>query len=278
MKIERGTQVLVTGAASGIGRATALALAGRGARLFLTDIHAAGLQETVQRVPALGGQVLSARAFDIAGYGDVRAFADEIHREFGPVDILMNIAGIALWSLIERMRHEHWVKVIDVNLWGPIHTIECFVPEMIRARKGHVVNVASISGLVGAPWHAAYAASKWGCVGLSEVLRYDLMQHRIGVTVVCPGAVDTPLQQTVELLGVDPEGEAVGRLKQRFSRHAIPPERVARQILEAVEKERFLVITSLDVRLGYLLKRYLPPAFHRLMIYLSRQLNSTVRA
>jgi len=277
MRIERGTHVLVTGAASGIGRATALALAGRGAGLFLTDIRPEGLRETVRRVTAQGGEVLSSRAFDVARYEEVTSFADEIHRAFGPVDILMNIAGVALYSLIENMRHEHWVKVIDVNLWGPIHTIECFVPEMIRAGRGHLVNVASISGLVGAPWHAAYAASKWGCVGLSEVLRYDLMQHRIGVTVVCPGAVDTPLQQTVQMLGVDPQGEAVRKLKEKFSRRAIPPERVARQILEAVEKERFLVITSLDVRLGYYLKWCFPPAYHRLMMYISRLLNDMGR-
>ncbi len=278
MKIERGTKILVTGAASGIGRATALALARRGARLFLTDIQEAGLQETARRVPPLGGRVLSSRALDVACYEAVKAFADEIHRDFGPVDILMNVAGVALWSLIENMRHEHWVRVIDVNLRGPIHTIECFVPEMIRARRGHLVNVSSISGLVGAPWHAAYAASKWGCVGLSEVLRYDLMQHRIGVTVVCPGAVDTPLQETVQLLGIDPESEALRKLKKKFARRAIPPERVARQILEAVERERFLVITSLDVRLGYLLKHYLPPAYHGLMIYFSRVLNRTGNA
>jgi len=277
MKIEKGVKVFVTGAASGIGRATALALAARGARLFLTDINLPGLEETARMASSRGGEVLRCRALDITFYQEVRAFADEVQRDFGPVEILLNVAGIALWSLVEHMSHEHWLKVINTNLWGPIHGIECFLPEMIRAKRGHLVTVSSISGLVGAPWHAAYAASKFGCVGLSEVLRYDLAQHHIGVTVVCPGAVDTPLKHTVELLGVDPDSEPIRALKQRFSRRAVSPERVADQIVEAVEAERFLVITSPDVKAVYALKRFLPPAYHRLMKYMSRLLNGVQR-
>jgi len=277
MRIEKGVKVFITGAASGIGRAVSLSLAARGARLFLTDINQQGLEETAALASARGGEVLRSQVLDVSRYEEVKACAAEIHQGFGPVDILMNVAGIAVWSLVEDMTHEHWVKVINTNLWGPIHGIECFVPEMIRARQGHVVTVSSISGLVGAPWHAAYAASKWGCTGLSEVLRYDLAQHRIGVTVVCPGAVETPLKHTVQMLGVDPDSESVRKLKERFSKRAVSPERVAGQILEAVERDRFLVITSPDVQAVFLLKRFLPPVYHRLMMYFSRVLNSIHR-
>ena len=92
---------------------------------------------------------------------------------------------------------------------GTIHVIECFVPPMIRARRGHVVNIASVAGLIGLPWHGGYSTSKWAVVGLSEVLRYDLRQHGIGVTVVCPGAVDTPLQHSAPILGVPPDRPAL---------------------------------------------------------------------
>jgi NAD(P)-dependent dehydrogenase (short-subunit alcohol dehydrogenase family) len=188
------------------------------------------------------------------------------------MDILVNNAGIALYALVEDMTHAHWQKVINVNLWGPIHGIECFLPEMIRAKKGHVVTVSSASGLIGAPLHAAYASAKFGLVGLSEVLRYDLMMHNIGVTVICPGAVDTPLKNTVEILGADPKDPRVKELKEKFSRHAIPPEKVAGLIVGAVEKNRFLVITSFDIKLVYFLKRCFFPLYHFIMVRITKLL------
>ena len=275
MRIEQGTRALVTGAASGIGRATAQALGKLGCRLFLTDINAPGLEETARGVSAGGGEVLLQRALDISDLASVRALADDVHRNGGPLDILVNVAGIALFALVEDMEHRHWEKVLGVNLWGPIHGIECFLPEMIRAKRGHVVTVSSVAGLTGAPWHAAYAASKWACVGLSEVLRYDLRQHHIAVTVVCPGAVETPLKDTVEILGVNMESEVVRALKRKFTQHAVTPERVAELIVRAIERDRFLVLTSFDVKIVYFLKRFCFPLYHRVMMHISGLLNAT---
>jgi len=277
MIIEKGSKVLITGAASGIGRATALAMARRGARVILTDINATGLDETCRLVREAGGEVGPCAAFDIASFADVRAFADRVHAEVGPLDVLVNNAGIALFALVEDMTHAHWQKVLNINLWGPIHGVECFLPEMIRAKRGHLVNVSSTAGLTGAPWHAAYSTAKWGLVGLSEVLRYDLMQHRIGVTVVCPGAVATPLKQTVEILNVDREAPQVRKIMARFDKHTVTPERVADLIVAAVENEKFLVITSFDIKLAWFLKRHCFPAYHLLMQYISRTLNSMRR-
>ena len=274
MKIRPGCKVFITGAASGIGRATAAAMGRRGCRLFLTDRNAPGLDETVESVSSSGGRVSTHRALDISRFEEVRAFADEIHGTAGPIDILINNAGIALYAPVEEMTHAHWQKVIGVNLWGPIHGVECFLPEMIRAGNGHVVNISSASGLFGAPLHAAYSSAKWGLVGLSEVLRYDLRPHHIGVTVVCPGAVETPLKDTVEILGADPESPKVKELKKRFSRHAVPPEKVAALIINAVEKEQFLVFTSFDIKVVYFLKRYCFPLYHYLMIRIGRLLLS----
>lgn len=274
MKIEKDIKVFITGAAGGIGRSVSVALARRGARLFLTDINEAGLKETCRLASQAGGTICRHKAFDISVFAAVKAFADDVHAEFGPMDILINNAGIALFALVEDMTHEHWKKIIDVDLWGPIHGIECFLPEMIRARKGHVVNISSAAGLTGAPWHAAYATAKWGLVGLSEVLRYDLMQHHIGVTVICPGAVDTPIKHSVEILKVDKTSRAVKAMMERFDRHTITPEKAADIIIEAVEKKRFLVITSQDIKTLYFLKKYCFAAYHRIMIRISRMLNS----
>jgi NAD(P)-dependent dehydrogenase (short-subunit alcohol dehydrogenase family) len=274
MKIDRGTKVFITGAASGIGRSTARVMGAAGCRLFLTDVNADGLQETVNLVARDGGEVCKHLALNVASYEDVKAFAGEVHREFGAMDVVMNIAGVAIWGLVEDLQHEHWVKAIQVDLMGPIHVIESFLPEMIRAgKKGHLVNVSSAAGLTGAPWHGPYAAAKWGLVGVSEVLRYDLMQHGIGVTVVCPGAVETPMKFSVEIVGVNQESEFAKDLKRRFSQHAVSPDRVAQQIMTAISKNQFLVITSFDIKLLYFLKRKFFPLYHYVMIRISRLLN-----
>lgn len=251
-----GKRCLVTGAASGIGRATALRLAEQGAELYLTDRDAAGLAQTVSDVRALGAQVAQHRALDIANYHDVAAFAADIHTRHPSMDVVMNIAGVSAWGTVDQLTHEHWSKIVAINLMGPIHVIETFVPPMVAAgRGGHLVNVSSAAGLVALPWHAAYSASKYGLRGLSEVLRFDLARHRIGVSVVVPGAVQTPLVNTVEIAGVDREHPKVARWVERFGSHAVSPEKAAEKILSGVAKDRYLVYTSADIRALYAFKR-----------------------
>ncbi len=265
MKITPGIKVFITGSASGIGRQTALELARRGARLFLTDINPKGLEETVELAGSLGGEVCKYRAFDISDYQAVRQFADEVHQEYGAMEIIMNIAGIALYAFMEDMDHSHWEKLIRVNLFGPIHTIECFVPEMIKAKRGYIVNVSSASGLLGLPIHSAYASAKFGLVGLSEVLLFDLEPHNIKVSVICPGAVDTPLVDTVEVLGIDPQNPKVKKFKQSFRERASTPNQVAQAIIKAVEKEQFLVIPSRLMKFLYFSKKFLPFLYHYIL-------------
>lgn len=249
-------RVLVTGAASGIGRATAIAAAHRGARLFLTDINDAPLQATADEIRAAGGIVDHAEALDISDHERVAAMADAIHADHGSLDIVMNIAGIAIWGTVESLSHEQWRRVIDVNLMGPIHVIESFVPAMIAAgRGGHVVNVSSAAGLFGLPWHAPYSAAKFGVRGLSEVLRFDLRRHDIGVSLVCPGAVDTGLVETVEIAGVDRSSPRLEKFRGRFRRTAVTPERAAQRIIEGVERNRYWVYTSRDIQLGHFFQR-----------------------
>jgi NAD(P)-dependent dehydrogenase (short-subunit alcohol dehydrogenase family) len=232
-----------------------------------------GWQIIVSLLKKAGGEVGKYQAFDITKLEAVKAFADEIHGKFGPMDIIINNAGIALFATVEDMTHAHWQKVINVDLWGPIHGIECFVPEMIRAKKGHIVNVSSTAGIIGPPLHAAYSSAKSGVVGLSEVLRYDLMKHNINVTVVCPGAVDTPLQETVDMLGIDRKGEKFLKAKQRFLRHAVKPEKVAGLIINAIERKKFLVITSFDIKAAYFLKHHCFPLYHLIMKHITKLLD-----
>jgi NAD(P)-dependent dehydrogenase (short-subunit alcohol dehydrogenase family) len=256
-----GKRCFLTGAASGIGRATALKLAVDGAELFLTDRNADGLAETVADVRALGGQVSAHRALDISDHDQVAAFAADIHSAIGgatpALDVVMNIAGVSAWGTVSHLSHRQWEQMISVNLMGPIHVIEAFVPPMVAAKRGgNLVNVSSAAGLVALPWHAAYSASKYGLRGLSEVLRFDLARHRIGVSVVVPGAVKTPLVQTVEIAGVDREHPQVAKWVNRFGGHAISPERAADRILAGVARNRYLIYTSADIRALYAFKRF----------------------
>jgi len=266
MNAFNGKNCFISGAASGIGRSTAFATARLGARLFLTDINQPALEETAEQVVARGGNVDVHQAFDIADYEAVSQFANTIHEQYGPMDIVMNIAGISIWGEIDRLTYQHWKKSIDVDLWGPVHGIICFLSEMIKnGRGGHLVNVASAAGLVAFPRHVTYSAAKFGLVGVSEVLRYDLMKHNIGVTLVCPGAVETPLKKTVEIVGVDRSDPKIKKFEAMFSKRAVTPEKVAEQIIAGVRKNKFLVFTSTDIRLLYWLKRKHHWLYHILM-------------
>jgi NAD(P)-dependent dehydrogenase (short-subunit alcohol dehydrogenase family) len=251
-----GKRCFLTGAASGIGRATALKLAAEGAELFLTDRNAEGLTETVADARALGAQVPAHRALDISNYDEVAAFAADIHSAHPAMDVVMNIAGVSAWGTVSHLTHRHWESMVSINLMGPIHVIETFVPPMVLAGNGgHLVNVSSAAGLVALPWHAAYSASKYGLRGVSEVLRFDLARHRIGVSVVVPGAVKTPLVQTVEIAGVDREDPQVRKWIDRFGGHAVSPEVVADKILRGISRNRYLIYTSNDIRALYAFKR-----------------------
>jgi NAD(P)-dependent dehydrogenase (short-subunit alcohol dehydrogenase family) len=268
-----GRRCLITGAASGIGRATAEAAARRGADLYLTDIAADGLAETVARITDSGGRVSWSRPADVSDHGAVVALAEEIHAEHGSMDVVMNVAGISTWGAIENLEHSDWQRMIDVNLVGPISVLECFVPAMIEAaRGGHVVNVSSAAGLFGLPWHAAYSASKFGLRGVSEVLRFDLRRQGIGVSLVCPGGVRTPLVETVKIVGVDRTSPSIAKLVSRFEKHAVSPEHVAEKIIEGIEKDRYLVFTSADIRVGYWVQRKFSPAYELAMRALNDRL------
>jgi NAD(P)-dependent dehydrogenase (short-subunit alcohol dehydrogenase family) len=258
-----GRLCLVTGAASGIGRATALAASRAGARLVLTDVNQQGLDVAAAE---LGDAAVAHRALDLTDHGAVREFADEVHSAHGSLDVAANVAGISTWGAVERLTHDQWRRTIDVDLMGPVHVIECFVPEMVRAgRGGQLVNVSSSAGLLGFPWHAPYSAAKYGLRGISEVLRFDLRRHNIGVTLVCPGGVDTPMVESLEIAGVDRDALRSSRWPERFRRHAKTPEQVAEQILDAVVHNRYLVYTSTDIRVLHLLERVVPPAYRLAM-------------
>jgi len=274
----RDKKTLITGAASGIGRATAVAAGAKGAHLFLTDVNVDALAAAADEIRRAGGTVSYAKALDIADHDAVVAMAGEIHEAYGSLDVVMNIAGISTWGTVEQLQHEHWRRLIEINLMGPIHVIECFVPPMIEAgRGGHLVNVSSAAGLFGLPWHAAYSATKFGLRGISEVLRFDLRRHGIGVSLVCPGGVDTPLVGTVDIVGVDREDPRIKKLIRRFQSHAVTPEQAAAAIIAGVQRNRYWVFTSWDIRAGFFFQRKFEWPYTLVMRVMNNRLSAALR-
>ena len=262
----RDRRVFLTGAASGIGRATAEAAGREGARLHLTDRDAAGLAAVAEGIRRAGGTVVLAEPADIADHDAVAALARRVTEASGPMDVVANIAGISAWGTVSSLEHDTWRRLVEVNLMGPIHVIEELVPVMVEGgRGGHLVNVSSAAGLIGMPWHAAYSASKFGLRGVSEVLRFDLRRHGIGVSLVCPGGVATPLTETVHIDGIDKASPRFLRAQQRFRRHAVSPEQAATSILDGVRRNRYWVYTSTDIRLAHAAQRLCPPLYVGLM-------------
>jgi NAD(P)-dependent dehydrogenase (short-subunit alcohol dehydrogenase family) len=269
--------VFLTGAASGIGRATALAAAREGATLFLTDVNQQGLIDVVAEITGAGGDVAYASPVDVSDHEGVRAMAAEITTDHGSMDVVMNIAGIASWGTITAMPHSTWQRVVDINLMGPISVLEYLVPPMIEAgRGGQVVNVSSAAGIIGMPWHAAYSASKFGLRGVSEVLRFDLARHRIGVSLVCPGGVDTGLTETVSIAGVDNSSKQFRKLQAHFKKRAVTPEQAAAAILKGVRRNKYWVYTSPDIRVAHLAQRYFPPGYALAMTVMNRVANKAL--
>jgi NAD(P)-dependent dehydrogenase (short-subunit alcohol dehydrogenase family) len=264
MRDLRNRSVLVTGAASGIGRATSIALAREGADpLILNDINAEGLSETVSHIESLGGRAMGLVA-DVRDFEAVKAMVDASINLFGEIDVLVNVAGIGTMCPFLRLDIEDWKEIIDVNLWGPINTVLSVFPHMAARRSGHIVNISSISGLWGDMLYVApYITSKFGVVGLSQALLIEGSLYGIGVSCVCPGVVRTPIYGTGKMKGFKPEARELTRYLFRIGES---PEDTARAIVSAIKKNRFIVVTTPLFRVDYILRRHFP----RIYLHLDR--------
>jgi NAD(P)-dependent dehydrogenase (short-subunit alcohol dehydrogenase family) len=277
-----GKTALVTGAASGIGRETALAFARAGADLVVCDLNERGLEETATALRGLGRRVL-ARRVDVASRDDMAAFAAAVHAEVPAVDILMNNAGVGLGARFLDTSLEDWAWILSINLWGVVHGCHFFLPPMVqRGRGGHVVNVSSAAGYVASEQLSAYSTTKFAVFGLSEALRDELRPHRIGVTTVCPGIINTPITRSSRMRGVTATPEARAALVAAYERRNYGPERVAAGVLKAVARNQAVAPISPEAWVMYLLKRIAPGLTARLgrraTAQMERRMQPTARA
>ncbi len=250
-----GAGAVITGGASGIGLATALRLADRGGRIVLADIEAAALDAAVEQLRATGTEAHGV-VCDVRSLDEVQALAEEAFRRLGAVHIVFNNAGVAIAGPVAEMTHDDWRWVIDVDLWGPIHGVEAFLPRMIeQGQGGHMLFTSSFAGLVPNIGLGPYCVAKYGVVALAEVLARELREHGIGVSVLCPMRVGTNIFESERNRGAEYGGpEASPQMADPetggddLAGRVLPVDGVAAMTVEAILANRLYVLPHEESR------------------------------
>jgi NAD(P)-dependent dehydrogenase (short-subunit alcohol dehydrogenase family) len=264
----QGRVAFVTGGASGIGRAICGALVARGDRVIVADINGSGAAAVARELDGRGPGSAESVSLDVS---DAQGFEQAVagaHAEHGRLDLLFNNAGIGVGGPVEELALAHWERTLDVNLRGVVHGVRAAYPLMIEQRSGHIVNTASLAGLLPFPLGVPYAMTKHAVVGLSVSLRAEARLHGVRVSAVCPGVIDTPI--------LDGEGppdlprtRLAGRGREMFMHSnrgpAYPPERLAEDVLGGVERDRAIIVAPARARTAWLVGRIAPRLLERMM-------------
>jgi NAD(P)-dependent dehydrogenase (short-subunit alcohol dehydrogenase family) len=239
-----GKVAVITGGASGIGRATARAFVRRGMAVVLADVNDNRLAEAHAELTALGGRCLAVRC-DVARDDDVHDLARQAVTVMGRVDLLMNNAGVVLRGALEELTLTDWQWQMEINVFGVIRGIQAFLPRMLEQGSGYIVNTGSVAGLLALTGEGApYIASKFAVVGLSEALALYARPRGIGVSVVCPGSVDTNLAETGRSVGMTPERQAAETAVAVAvqGNRLMQPDEVGEAVAQGVEADQFLIL------------------------------------
>jgi short-subunit dehydrogenase len=247
MRVIRGKTALVTGAASGIGRAIALGLAREGADLVLLDINGPALSDVVAEARDEYGVLATGQPCDISDPLQVTAFTRGLMAAKTPLDILVNNAGILYYGATDEMSVSQWQRLLAVNLRAPVQLVCELLPTLLSRPQAHILNIASMSGFVGFPHAAGYSATKFGLLGFGESLRAEYSHTNLGVTTVCPGVVRTEIWNAT--------ADGMPQLPQWLT---TVPERVAEKAIRAIYKNKGLVVITPLARMLHLLHRFAP--------------------
>lgn len=261
MRTFRGRKAMVTGAARGIGRCIAMALAKEGCSVWLVDLESPELHEAAEQVRAFGVEAV-AEACDLTQPEQISRCVGSVLRRWGMLHILVNNAGYACYGPVRLLTAEHWARTMAVNLLAPIQLIRELLPTLEAQEEAHILNIASLAGLVAVRKLTAYTTTKHGLVGLTQALRADLRRTRVGASVLCPGFTQTRMIRESENL--DPKRPA-GELPAWV---CTTPEHVAKRAIQAIRRNRGLVTITPMAKLLYGLWRLSPRVFDLLRKYL----------
>lgn len=276
-----GRSAIVTGGASGIGRALGAALAHQGAHVVLADLEgdvAASVAEDLGRTIGAGGSVRGVM-LDVRDRDAVRDLVDEVAERRGGLDLMVNNAGIAMGGRSHLIPPEHWDRIVDVNLRGVVHGVEAAYPRMVAQGHGHLVNVASMAGLGPTPMTLAYSTTKHAVVGLSTTLRPEAALRGVKVTVVCPGAIETPIldKGPPSDLPPNPGGTLTSRQFLEMMRmRPMPADRFAEQALRGIARNKAIVIVPRSGKGLWYLQRLSPAAMRGVGRLLVRRIERTL--
>lgn len=251
-----GRVVAITGAASGIGRALALEMARRGARLALCDVDETGLDETVRQIAS---HHVSAAGVDVSDRAAVEAWAEESLRHHGQVDAIVNNAGVTVQETVAEQSYEDLEWIVGINFWGVVHGTKAFLPHLLSRGTGWIVNVSSVFGLIGFPGQASYNATKFAVRGLTEALRWELEGTGVTVCSVHPGGVRTNIVRNGRLYRDAMGRVAPSEMAARFEQVArTTPARAARVIADGMARHEPRILVGADARLLDTLQRLAP--------------------
>ena len=246
MKSFDGKVAVITGAGSGIGRALALDLAGKGARLALSDVDDDGLAQTVDLVEHAGAREVRSDHLDVADRAAFTAYAAVVVEHFGRVNLVVNNAGVALAGDLVDLEYPDMDWIMGINFWGVVHGTKEFLPHLIASGDGHLVNISSLFGLVSMPGQSMYNAAKYAVRGLSEAVREEMLvaDHPVGVTVVHPGGIKTAIARNARYSDKEDGAESAKFFDNNLAR--MTPERAAEIILKGVETNKARVLVGID--------------------------------
>jgi NAD(P)-dependent dehydrogenase (short-subunit alcohol dehydrogenase family) len=256
-----GKVAIVTGGASGIGRAVAEALARRSAQVVVADLNADGAADVARQLCSLGGgtsggggtATATSHRVDVTNADEVESLVTKVAADHGRVDLMFNNAGIAIVGEAAEFSINDWDRLVDVNIRGVIYGTHAAYRRMIEQGHGHIINTASIAGLVPAPTFTAYAATKHAVVGLSTSLRVEAERRGVHVSVICPGVIDTPMVDNAERIGF---ARKIGREDLGFKPYNVA--RCADDILAGVERNDPIIVVTPMAKTLYALSRYAP--------------------
>ena len=259
-----GKVVVITGAGSGIGRALALNLAGRGARLAISDMDTVGLAETARQAEALGAEV-KANHLDVTQREAVLAYADEVRAHFGKINQVYNNAGIAYHGEFEKSEFKDIEKIMDVDFWGVVNGTKAFLPHLIASGDGHVVNVSSLFGLLSMPGQSAYNSAKFAVRGFTESLRQEMLiaKHPVKVTCVHPGGIKTAIARNATAGPGEDLDTFAKFFDQKLARTT--PEAAAETIVNGVRKSKPRVLIGADAKFLDAWVRLVGPSYQRVV-------------